>query len=81
MSSRTFAGDRLDEPPYGPRVIRSHETGGIACVGPNRTPVSEVLRRLAAGQTREQIVAAEAGLESEDIDASLAFAAWMIQED
>jgi len=36
---------------------------------------------LAAGQTREQIVAAEAGLESEDIDASLAFAAWMIQED
>ncbi|MEP6870854.1 MAG: hypothetical protein ABI939_03290 [Anaerolineaceae bacterium] len=40
---------------------------------PNRTPVSDMLRLLAVGHTREQIVVAEAGLEPEDFDASLAF--------
>ena len=54
--------------------------GGKACIRGLRVTVGTVVGLLAAGRSREEILGAYPYLESEDIDAALAYAAWRVEE-
>jgi len=54
--------------------------GGRACIRGMRLTVSLVLRLIANGMTREEILVAYPYLESEDIQAALNYAAWLADE-
>jgi len=54
--------------------------GGKACIRGMRVTVSTVISLLAAGRTRDEILRAYPYLEDEDIDQSLAYAAWRLEE-
>lgn len=54
--------------------------GGKPCIRGLRVTVGTVVGMLARGKTRERILAAYPYLESEDIDAALAYAAWRLEE-
>ena len=54
--------------------------GGKPCIRGMRVTVGTVLGLLAAGQTEGEILAAYPYLETEDIRASLAYAAWRTEE-
>lgn len=61
-------------------TINPDQMGGLPCIRGLRIPVSTVLGQLAAGRTREEILADFPELELEDIDAALGFAAEAVQE-
>ena len=54
---------------------------GRPCIRGLRFPVSRVLRLLAAGQTRDEILADFPYLESDDLDEALAYAAALVEEE
>jgi uncharacterized protein (DUF433 family) len=54
--------------------------GGKACIRGLRVTVGMVLGLLAAGRSREEVLAAYPYLEPEDIDQALAYAAWRVEE-
>ncbi len=54
--------------------------GGKPCIRGLRMTVGTVLGLLAAGQSRERILQAYPYLESQDLDAALAYAAWRMEE-
>jgi uncharacterized protein (DUF433 family) len=54
--------------------------GGKACIRGMRVTVGMVLGLLAAGRTRDEILRAYPYLEPDDIDQSLAYAAWRVEE-
>jgi uncharacterized protein (DUF433 family) len=54
--------------------------GGKPCIRGLRVTVGTVLGLLAAGRTHEEILDAYPYLEPEDIDQSLAYAAWRLEE-
>lgn len=54
--------------------------GGRPCIRGLRVTVGTILGLLAAGQSTEEILAAYPYLEKEDIQASLAYAAWRSEE-
>jgi uncharacterized protein (DUF433 family) len=54
--------------------------GGKACIRGMRITAGTILGLLAAGRSREEILEAYPYLENEDIDQSLAYAAWRLQE-
>ena len=54
--------------------------GGKACIRGLRVTVATILGLLATGRTREEILSAYPYLEAADIDASLAYAAWRVDE-
>ena len=54
--------------------------GGKACIRGLRVTVGTVIGLLAAGRTAEEILAAYPYLEREDINQSLAYAAWRLEE-
>ena len=54
--------------------------GGKACVRGLRVTVGTVVGLLAAGRSRAEILRAYPYLEREDIDQSLAYAAWRLEE-
>ena len=54
--------------------------GGKPCIRGLRVTVGTILGLLAARQSRERILAAYPYLESEDLDAALAYAAWRMEE-
>jgi len=54
--------------------------GGKACIRGMRVTVGMVLGLLAAGHTRDEILRACPYLEPGDIDQSLAYAAWRLEE-
>ena len=54
--------------------------GGKACICGLRVTVGTVVGLLAAGRTRAEILKAYPYLEPEDIDQSLAYAAWRVEE-
>ncbi|MGH7214884.1 MAG: DUF433 domain-containing protein [Tepidisphaeraceae bacterium] len=66
---------KLDRITFDPRIM-----GGKACIRGMRITVSVVLKLLAGGMTREQILADYPYLEPEDIDQSLAYAAQLADE-
>jgi uncharacterized protein (DUF433 family) len=53
---------------------------GKACVRGTRVMVSVVLDNLAAGLSRDEILASYPSLTSEDVDASIAYAAELARE-
>jgi uncharacterized protein (DUF433 family) len=53
---------------------------GKPCIRGLRVTVGTILGLLASGHTRERILQAYPYLESEDIDAALAYAAWRLEE-
>jgi uncharacterized protein (DUF433 family) len=54
--------------------------GGKPCIRGLRVTVGTLLGLLAAGQSRERILQAYPYLESQDLDAALAYAAWRMEE-
>ena len=54
--------------------------GGKACIRGMRVTVGTVVGLLAAGRSPAEILEAYPYLEQEDIDQSLAYAAWRLQE-
>ena len=54
--------------------------GGKACIRGLRVTVGTVVGLLAAGRSADEIMAAYPYLEREDIDQSLAYAAWGLEE-
>ena len=54
--------------------------GGKACIRGLRVTVGTVVGLLAAGRSRDEILRAYPYLEQEDIDQSLAYAAWRLTE-
>ena len=54
--------------------------GGKACVRGMRVTVGTVVGPLAAGRSPAEILRAYPYLEKEDIDQSLAYAAWRLEE-
>ena len=54
--------------------------GGKPCIRNLRVTAGTVLGLLASGHSRERILQAYPYLESEDIDAVLAYAAWRLEE-
>jgi uncharacterized protein (DUF433 family) len=54
--------------------------GGKPCIRGLRVTVGTILGLLAAGQSRERILAAYPYLEPADLDAALAYAAWRMEE-
>ncbi|MYA00531.1 MAG: DUF433 domain-containing protein [Chloroflexi bacterium] len=54
--------------------------GGKACIRGMRVTVGTVVGLLAAGRSASEILEAYPYLESEDIDQSLAYAAWRLEE-
>lgn len=53
---------------------------GKACIRATRVMVSVILDNLAAGATREEILASYPSLQNEDVDASIAYAAELARE-
>ena len=54
--------------------------GGKACIRGLRVTVGTVVGLLASGHTHDEILKAYPYLEREDIDQSLAYAAWRLEE-
>ncbi len=54
--------------------------GGKACIRGLRVTVGMVVGLLAAGRTRDEILAAYPYLEPDDIDQALTYAAWRLEE-
>ncbi len=54
--------------------------GGRPCIRGMRITVGTILGLLAAGQSADQVLAAYPYLEKEDIQATLAYAAWRAEE-
>ena len=64
-----------------PRVTLDPDVmGGKACIRGLRVTVGTVVGLLAAGRSAEEILSAYPYLEREDIDQSLAYAAWRLEE-
>lgn len=54
--------------------------GGKACIRGLRVTASTIVGLLASGRSADEIFAAYPYLEREDIDQSLAYAAWRLEE-
>jgi len=55
--------------------------GGRACIRGMRLPVSVIVKQIAHGITREQVLADYPDLEPEDVQQALEYAAWLSQEE
>ncbi len=55
--------------------------GGRACIRGMRIPVSVIVKQIAHGATREEILADYPDLESSDIQQAMEYAAWLAQEE
>ena len=55
--------------------------GGRACIRGMRIPVSVVVKQIAHGATRDEILADYPDLESADVQQALEYAAWLSQEE
>jgi uncharacterized protein (DUF433 family) len=75
--------DGVDMSEARARLIESnpHVMMGKPVVAGTRITVESILERLAAGETREQLLTAHPRLTSEAIDAALAFAAQALRAD
>jgi uncharacterized protein (DUF433 family) len=61
-------------------TIRQDQMDGVPCIRGLRVPVATIVGMVADGMTDAEILAAYPDLESEDIRASLHFAARAVQE-
>jgi uncharacterized protein (DUF433 family) len=69
----------MDDRQPHPRITQNPAImTGKPCVRDTRIPVDLILRKLAAGESRERLLADYARLEEADVDAALAYAAAVI---
>ncbi len=61
-------------------TINPDVMGGKACIRGMRVTVGTVVGLLASGRSHDEILKAYPYLEREDIDQSLAYAAWRLEE-
>lgn len=61
-------------------TFNSEIMGGKPCIRGMRVTVGTILGLLASGRSRDEILKAYPYLETEDIDESLKFAAWRVEE-
>lgn len=61
-------------------TVRSEQMGGVPCIRGLRIPVATVVDMVADGMGREEILAAYPGLEAEDIEEALHYAAEAVRE-
>ncbi len=66
---------KLDRITFDPAVM-----GGKPCIRGMRVTAATIVGLLAAGRDRTEILKAYPYLEPEDIDQSLAYAAWRLEE-
>jgi uncharacterized protein (DUF433 family) len=55
--------------------------GGRACIRGMRIPVSVIVKQIAHGATREEVLTDYPDLEPQDIQQALEYAAWLSQEE
>ena len=55
--------------------------GGRACIRGMRIPISVIVKQIAYGATREEVLADYPDLEPEDVQQALEYAAWLSQEE
>jgi uncharacterized protein (DUF433 family) len=66
----------FDRVTFDPAIL-----GGRACIRGMRIPVSVIVKLVAQGATREEVLAEYRDLEPEDIQAALEYAAWLTAEE
>jgi len=66
----------LDRITFDPQIM-----GGRACIRGMRIPVSVIVKQIAHGATREEVLADYPDLELEDVQQALEYAAWLSQEE
>lgn len=55
--------------------------GGRACIRGMRIPVSVIVKQIAPGASREEVLADFPDLEPDDVQAALEYAAWLTEEE
>lgn len=70
----------MDKSMFERITITQGQMGGVPCVRGLRIPVATVVGMVADGMTEAEILAAYPDLETDDIRASLRFAAEAVQE-
>ena len=65
----------MEPAPFERITVTPDQCGGRPCIRGLRMRVSDILELLAAGESREEILAEHPYLEAEDITASLLYAA------
>jgi uncharacterized protein (DUF433 family) len=68
--------ERFDRITFDPQIM-----GGRACIRGTRVPVSVIVKQMAHGASREEVLADYPTLESQDIQQALEYAAWLSQEE
>jgi uncharacterized protein (DUF433 family) len=66
----------LDRITFDPAIL-----GGRACIRGMRIPVSVIVKQIAHGASREQVLSDYPDLEEQDIQQALEYAAWLSQEE
>ena len=66
----------FDRITFDPQIM-----GGRACVRGMRIPVSVIVKQIAHGATRDEVLADYPDLEPQDIQQALEYAAWLSQEE
>jgi uncharacterized protein (DUF433 family) len=66
----------FDRITFDPQIM-----GGRACIRGMRIPVSVIVKQIAHGASREQVLADYPDLEPEDVQQALEYAAWLSQEE
>lgn len=67
---------RFDRITFDPAIL-----GGRACIRGMRIPVSIIVKQIAHGSTREEILTDYPDLKPEDIQQALEYAAWLSSEE
>jgi uncharacterized protein (DUF433 family) len=68
-------------PPFDRVTFETGKMGGRACIRGLRITVAGIVRQIADGASREEILDEFPDLEPEDIRQALAYAAWLASED
>jgi len=68
--------DGFERITFDPQIM-----GGRACIRGMRIPVSVIVKQLAHGATREEVLADYPDLEPGDVQQALEYAAWLSQEE
>jgi uncharacterized protein (DUF433 family) len=66
----------FDRITFNPAIL-----GGRACIRGMRIPVSVIVKQIAHGATREEVLADYPDLEPADVQEALEYAAWLSQEE
>lgn len=67
--------------PFERITFDSKIMGGRACIRGMRITVSQILKQIAHGVSREEVLADYPDLQSEDIQQALEYAAWLSDEE